>query len=35
MDENNTPLTKNELLVFDKLKQKWKELSIEVLYLFL
>lgn len=31
MDENNAPLSKNELLVFEKLKQKWKELSIEVI----
>jgi hypothetical protein len=30
MDEFNKPLSKNDLLAFEKLKLKWKELSVEV-----
>jgi hypothetical protein len=30
MDENKTALTKSEIVSFEKLKQKWKELSEEV-----
>lgn len=30
MDGDKSALTKNEALTFEKLKQKWKELSEEV-----
>jgi hypothetical protein len=30
MDENKTALSKTEIVSFEKLKQKWKELSEEV-----
>lgn len=29
--ELNKPLSKNDLILFEKLKIKWKELSVEVL----
>ena len=31
--ELNKPLNKNDLVLFEKLKIKWKELSVEVNYL--
>ena len=30
MDENKSALSKSEIAAFEKLKQKWKELSEEV-----
>jgi hypothetical protein len=30
-NELNKPLSKNDLILFEKLKIKWKELSVEVL----